>query len=157
MTSLVTSTPAGTPSSVATSAGPCDSPAVSQRNTAPVSHEAAAGGGDAGHANGPEGHCLPGAVRSLWRSELLAEANRQPERLVSVLERRVAVALRDEREGVGKGAAERRLVFLAVPGDIGEPDVVLVVVQLVKGELAVRHGGRRARGGARRRTVGRAA
>ncbi|GAA1894847.1 hypothetical protein GCM10009716_00910 [Streptomyces sodiiphilus] len=29
---VVTGTPAGSPSSVATSAGPCDSPAVSQRN-----------------------------------------------------------------------------------------------------------------------------
>ena len=33
MSALVTRTPAGTPSRSATSAGPCDSPAVSQRNT----------------------------------------------------------------------------------------------------------------------------
>src|SRR5687768_17090958 len=40
MSALVTSTPAGTPSSSATIAGPCDAPAVSQRNTATVWHGA---------------------------------------------------------------------------------------------------------------------
>ena len=34
--SLVTATPAGSPSTVATSAGPCDSPAVSQRIMVPI-------------------------------------------------------------------------------------------------------------------------
>ena len=38
MSSVVTATPAGSPSRIATSAGPCDSPAVSQRNMAEVFH-----------------------------------------------------------------------------------------------------------------------
>ena len=39
--SVLVRTPAGRPSRIATSAGPCDSPAVNQRSMAPVSHGAA--------------------------------------------------------------------------------------------------------------------
>src|SRR3954453_10670535 len=38
--SVVTCTPAGTPSRIATSAGPCDSPAVSQRNMQTIVYDA---------------------------------------------------------------------------------------------------------------------
>src|SRR3954471_1309202 len=129
MTSLVTSTPAGTPSSVATSAGPCDSPAVSQRNTGPVSHEAAAGGADAGHANGPEGHCLPGAVRSLRRSERLRAVDHQAEVLTTAVRegRSLATALGVKRKDSGEIAALHSGESLTVPGGIHMPEAVLLV------------------------------
>src|SRR3954466_11927551 len=105
MSAVVTRTPAGRPSSTATRAGPCDSPAVSQRTMPPLCRSVALPGG-VGHANRPCPRERTGPVR--WCEVLVDDdaAGRArcdvDRRAVTELDRGLAVLHRQQREVLGE-------------------------------------------------------